>query len=206
MKADELSRKERHRMMDRALITETAARLFSERGFYNVSMSEIAAEAEFSVGTLYNYFKNKDELYETILMDWAGNLMSQNIDILKEDGDVIEILRRYFTIINQFMIKNQAMIRFYLIESRGFGRHSKPTLNENLQHLYEQNHEQLSRLCHRGTEQKIFRKCDPKDMATALIGLFDSFLLDWMSRPDVSPEGIRISQILDFFLDGVKNR
>ncbi len=46
----------------RRLIADTAARLFAERGFEQVTVSEIARAAEVAEQTLYNYFPTKQEL------------------------------------------------------------------------------------------------------------------------------------------------
>ena len=60
------SRKEREREQRRKEIIEVAERLFLSHGFENTKMDQIANEAEFSKGTLYNYFVSKDDLYLTI--------------------------------------------------------------------------------------------------------------------------------------------
>jgi AcrR family transcriptional regulator len=44
------------------LIADTAARLFAERGYENVSVSEVARNAEVAEQTLYNYFPTKEQL------------------------------------------------------------------------------------------------------------------------------------------------
>lgn len=46
----------------RRLIAETAARLFAERGYENVAVSDVAREAEVAEQTVYNYFPTKDKL------------------------------------------------------------------------------------------------------------------------------------------------
>ena len=46
----------------RQLIAETAARLFAERGYEHVTVSEIARAAEVAEQTLYNYFPTKEQL------------------------------------------------------------------------------------------------------------------------------------------------
>ena len=57
------SRRERERLERRAAILDAADRVFLDKGFDQATMDEIAAEAEFSKGTLYLYFKNKDDLF-----------------------------------------------------------------------------------------------------------------------------------------------
>ncbi|HLY77858.1 MAG TPA: TetR/AcrR family transcriptional regulator, partial [Caulobacteraceae bacterium] len=47
----------------RELILDVAQEVFLEEGFANASMSTIAARLGGSKGTLYNYFKSKDELF-----------------------------------------------------------------------------------------------------------------------------------------------
>ena len=47
----------------RSVILSTSLKLFSEDGYDNVSMRRIADEIEYSVGTLYLYFKDRDEIF-----------------------------------------------------------------------------------------------------------------------------------------------
>ena len=54
--------RERKKERTRALIAETARRLFVERGFDAVSVAEIARDAEVSEATVFNYFPTKEEL------------------------------------------------------------------------------------------------------------------------------------------------
>lgn len=54
--------RERKKERTRALIAETARRLFAERGFEAVSVSEVAEAAEVSEATVFNYFPTKEDL------------------------------------------------------------------------------------------------------------------------------------------------
>ena len=49
------------------LILEAAERVFARRGFAGTRMSDVAAEARVSTGTLYNYFDSKDEVFRSLL-------------------------------------------------------------------------------------------------------------------------------------------
>src|SRR5210317_1297580 len=59
-------RKEREKERRRQQIIVAAKRVFSEKGFNKATMEDIAHEAELSPGTLYLYFKNKDEFYASL--------------------------------------------------------------------------------------------------------------------------------------------
>jgi len=54
--------RERKKARTRQHIAETAARLFAEQGYEQVTVSEIAREAEVAEQTLYNYFPTKEQL------------------------------------------------------------------------------------------------------------------------------------------------
>jgi AcrR family transcriptional regulator len=54
--------RERKKALTRQLIADTAARLFAERGYEQVSVSDVAREADVAEQTVYNYFPTKEQL------------------------------------------------------------------------------------------------------------------------------------------------
>lgn len=60
-------RKEREKELRRDEILKTGEKLFIEKGFANTTMEEIARECELAKGTLYLYFKSKEELLSEIM-------------------------------------------------------------------------------------------------------------------------------------------
>lgn len=54
-----------------------AERVFSNKGFGATKMADIAAEAGVGVGTLYNYFANKQEIFEAIFLARANEFQAQ---------------------------------------------------------------------------------------------------------------------------------
>ena len=108
MKEKQLSRKERRFLQDRQLIMDTAARLFPENGYHNVSIHEIAKKAEFAVGTLYKFFNTKDDLYKSIFVDMIRDLISRNMALLDGKGDVITILRDHLTFVTNTLYQHHS--------------------------------------------------------------------------------------------------
>jgi AcrR family transcriptional regulator len=68
-------RRARERERRRQQIMVAAKRVFTDKGFGKATMEDIAAEAELSPGTLYLYFKNKDELYASLSLRILQYLM-----------------------------------------------------------------------------------------------------------------------------------
>jgi AcrR family transcriptional regulator len=52
----------RKKARTRRLIADSAARLFAERGYENVAVTDVAREAEVAEQTVYNYFRTKEQL------------------------------------------------------------------------------------------------------------------------------------------------
>jgi AcrR family transcriptional regulator len=61
-------RKTREKERRRQQIMVAAKRVFVEKGFTKATMEDIAKDAELSAGTLYLYFKNKNELYASLAL------------------------------------------------------------------------------------------------------------------------------------------
>lgn len=68
--------RERKKQQTRRLIAETARRLFAERGFEGVTVAEVAAEAEVSETTVFNYFPTKEDIFYSGLEAFEEELLS----------------------------------------------------------------------------------------------------------------------------------
>jgi AcrR family transcriptional regulator len=74
--ATETGLRERKKQQTRQLLTDTARRLFAERGFENVSVSEIARVADVSEATVFNYFPTKEDLVYSRLEQFENALLA----------------------------------------------------------------------------------------------------------------------------------
>lgn len=89
-----LERKEREKKQRRNAILDAAEKIFFRQGLFNTSMDSIAKEAEFSKGTLYLYFKNKEELYRAVLLRGFILLEQKLKEIIDEEKNAYENLKR----------------------------------------------------------------------------------------------------------------
>ncbi|MDY6855751.1 MAG: TetR/AcrR family transcriptional regulator [Thermodesulfobacteriota bacterium] len=85
-------RKERERRKRKKDILEAAKNVFSNKGYMNATIEEIAQEAELSTGTIYLYFSGKEELYVSLILESYDILISEVNKVLGEDIDKGEIL------------------------------------------------------------------------------------------------------------------
>jgi AcrR family transcriptional regulator len=88
--------RERKKQRTRELIADTARRLFAERGFDAVPVSQIAREAEVSEATVFNYFPTKEDLFYSRLESFEEELLS-NIRDRQPGESVIRAFARFLT-------------------------------------------------------------------------------------------------------------
>lgn len=87
-------RKERERQQRREEIIKAAEKVFFTVGFDKSTMDDIAEEAELSKGTLYLYFKSKDDLHMAVARSAIIMLSSRTSEAAGEGGTSLEKLRR----------------------------------------------------------------------------------------------------------------
>jgi AcrR family transcriptional regulator len=92
-----VERKQREKQARIKSIKKSAGRLFARKGFSNVSMAEIAADAEVSKGALYLYFKSKEELYFSLIEPILEQHHQLIVEVIKNDDETPdETLRKFF--------------------------------------------------------------------------------------------------------------
>ena len=78
--------------MSREQILDTAEQLFSERGYHETGLKDVAERCEFSVGSIYSFFDSKDRLYEEVLLRRGRGQVDQMRRIADDDAPANERL------------------------------------------------------------------------------------------------------------------
>lgn len=201
-----LSRKEREYQARQSEILDAAEELFSQKGFHNVSMQEIAQKAEFAVGSLYKFFKSKEELYTALVFDRAREFHRQAIQIFNQGGSVLEKIRSFLDIKGRLFKPNIKLIRLYLAETSGLSFAPKVEVSGQIEALYDEIMMRLSQVMQEGVKQRIFRNLDPYYLAYAIQGMSDAFLRLWMENPEQDSYEENMKTIESIFYNGVLNQ
>ena len=107
-------RRERERSEMRDLILTTAMKLFLEEGYENVSMRKIADAIEYSPGTIYLYFQDRDEIFYA-LHRIAFKKFYKALSVMDSDGDPWERLVNGGSAYIRFALANPALYELMFI-------------------------------------------------------------------------------------------
>lgn len=162
----------------RELIIDTAAQLFSEFGFHEVNMDLVARKAGIAKGTIYNYFKSKEDLYFAINETRLNRLITELEKKFKEQVSVVDDLKGFTIHLFMFLLKYKD---FFLIFQRT--RLKKQTLkSKNLELLIVRLKEMLSEILKEGVEKNIFKNLDVCFTSDLILGMIYSAVLRNINR------------------------
>lgn len=114
----------------RELIMEAAIRVFAEKGFCNAKVKEVAKEAGVADGTIYLYFKNKDDLLIRLFEDKMDGILSYFRDNLAHIDDPIDKLRAFFKLYFEIIHQDQELAEVFQVELRQSSKFLKDYHNQ----------------------------------------------------------------------------
>ncbi|TWI64820.1 TetR family transcriptional regulator [Desulfobotulus alkaliphilus] len=175
--APSLSRKEREFIQRRESILNTALRLFAEKGFHQVSMSEIAKESEFSVGSLYNFFPNKEALYKAMILEKTGGVCRQLDHVVRCDSDEFTKICRWIEKKIELYRENIGIFRLFLSETMGINAIVRSQISILLKEKQHKLREDLAVLFSAAMEKNLLPPMgEPIVLAIALDGICNALL------------------------------
>ena len=165
-------------------------------------MKDIAKASEFSVGTLYNFFKNKKALYHELVTNKATEFHTALINAIEKPGTVTEKIEYWLNEKIRIFNDDRKFIRIYFTETMGTSSNIRVGLIDKIQLKYDDVINRLTDTFKKGINQKIFRKSDPYLLAIALDGMANAFLFELVKNGDARK--IDAETILNTFYYQVK--
>lgn len=173
------TRRERERARHREEILREAERIFAERGYERASMSEIAAAAEFSVGSLYNFFRDKAALGEEVMVRICRERAEELEALAGRRLSPAAALRELALGFARHLAAHGAFLRMSLALQTSRGHELPPP---RVLAFVERQREALVGLFRRAAGVGAMRPLPPADLATAAAGLCIHFASDWRWR------------------------
>ncbi|MBL7189349.1 MAG: TetR/AcrR family transcriptional regulator [Phycisphaerae bacterium] len=197
-----LSRKERERLRHKEEILAVALKLFSEKGFHNVSMQEIAEESEFAVGTLYKFFEGKESLFAALMGSCAGRISDILMPILEEEVDERKRISNYIKAHEQIIADHVPTIRLYLSENLSSALTVRPDVEPETDAVREIIHQKLSDIFKSGMRKGIFKDAGPWMATLSLSAMLESFVFAVIKSPGQISVEDGLSRVEEIFFKG----
>ena len=99
-------------------ILRAAVKIFSRKGFFNSKVSEIARSAEVADGTIYLYFKNKDDLLISLFEEKMGEVVEDVRRRIAAGGDPLEKLRIFIENHMDLLEREAGLVEVLQVELR----------------------------------------------------------------------------------------
>jgi len=187
--------------LTRKSIEDTAYRLFLEQGYSATSMRQIAEQAGIALGSIYNHFAGKDEIFQELIIDQHPYLKILPIIQNVPGNSMEEFIRNSAYALEEELGDDPAFIKLIFIEAVEFkGKH--------FQKLYDTLFPQALPLLQRfTTSESGVREIPLPHLVRAFVGSIMSFYLTQylMTSPDLPSElrEMRLKEYMDIFLHGI---
>ncbi|MCD6265528.1 MAG: TetR/AcrR family transcriptional regulator [Deltaproteobacteria bacterium] len=184
-------------------IISAATRVFAKNGFYKAKVSEIAKEAGIADGTIYIYFKHKDDiliaLFEEKMKEVLDNMKKQ----IRLESDPLKKIQRFALLHLKLIEDNKDMAEIIQIELRQSSKFMKNYHNEKfVQYL-----DLIGDIIQEGKEKGLIRSdIIPGIGKRAFFGALDEMSRFWVlskrHKYDIETVAKHIS---NYFINGIKS-
>jgi AcrR family transcriptional regulator len=187
----------------KAAIVDAAARVFGARGYHGSTMEDLAREAGYAVGSLYNYFGGKEELYWAVVETIDRTLREAGPVDGDEDAEFRErldaLLRRSFAAVEEF----KGFFATFFLEVATFDVKLGSELGALKDRMIARTVGWFEELVRAGIERGEVRAVDTRDAAFFLMGVVTAAFGRWTlgDLPETFED--HIPRMLDLVYDGL---
>ena len=165
-------------------IKQAALRLFSERGFHNTTITQIAEAAELGKGTIYWYWRSKEDLAYSLVSDMLRDFLALIEEARNAEGPVLERFNDLVSKVAELYYRETDYLRLLWKFRVDRGYIFSEEYRDKVASYYLRMRQALESLIEEGIEKGEFRKVDSKRMAFILIGVTEGLELEWLENED----------------------
>lgn len=184
----------------KAAILRAATTVFARKGFFNAKVSDVAAEAGIADGTVYLYFKSKDDILHSIFDRAMAEFIAEGKRELETISDPIQKLRRIAELHLERLGADRDLAIVFQVELRG----STKFMEEFSAAGFSDYLEIIRETIEEGQRAGVFRS-DVKSIVTAkiLYGALDEMVTNWILSKRSYPLAPMAGEVLKIFLGGI---
>jgi AcrR family transcriptional regulator len=151
-------------------LIEAASRVFSEKGYYHTSISDITDELDIGKSTFYLYFRNKKELFFSCIDNIFENLWKEDFERINAEENIITRL----SLRREAFIRVYPQIRDILQMMRGASVGKEEDIVKKYNGIYAKLVRPVKRDLQEGMERGVLPPGDPELLAYVLTGMAEA--------------------------------
>ena len=187
----------------REAILRAGVRVFAAKGFFNSKVADIAREAGIADGTVYLYFKSKDEILHSIFDRAMADFIEEGRRELETLSDPVEKLKRIANLHLERLSSDRELAIVFQVELRG----STKFMREFSAAGFAEYLDIIKTTIERGQKDGILRSdMKPIVCAKILYGTLDEMVTNWILSPNRYPLPPMADEVLKIFLGGMMAR
>lgn len=184
----------------RELILKAATRVFARNGYFNSKVADIARAADVADGTVYLYFKSKEEILRSIFDQNMADAIESGRELIEHIRDPREKLRRIARLHLERLGADRNLAVVFQVELRG----STKFMQEFSAAGFAEYLELLCKIFQEGQKAGVFRKeLNAKVVSKILFGALDEMATNWIISKRKYQLDPMADVVMDIFLNGV---
>jgi AcrR family transcriptional regulator len=188
-------------------IQEAAMRVIARKGMAAATMQEIAEEAGVAKGTIYLYFRDREELVERTFEQAMTRLMSEIDQALDRSERFEDKLRAVMNAKLAFFSRNREFFRLYMSLRMPEGTPERQRRQKrNCQPQYQARREKLAGAIREAMARGEIRETDPARLATFIVEGSTAIVLERLNEDHSPAEESDVEFLVGFILDGIRKR
>lgn len=204
MNQQKLSRKDKERLFRRTAIVDAAVGIFAKKGYRDTTLNEIAITAEFGKGTIYNYFKSKEDIYSAIIDDVSKNLYKISQGANKGSSNAKDFFNLHSKLLIEYCVNNGNAFIIYVREIAQFTTDIFITDRRKINERHEKVRSIFIKKIKEGINKKEFNKYDPEKLTTLYEHLVFPYILFLINcHQNNFDQDEEIDFILSIFYNGI---
>lgn len=164
-------------------ILDAAIESFAEFGYFNCQISKIAKLAGVADGTIYLYFKNKEDILVSLFKDRMGQFIEEIHQAILECQTTEERVLRLIRTHLKYMQENRSLAMVTQIELR----QSNPEIREAISGPLRKYFHIIEQVLAEGVEKQEIVLSDIKVGRQMFFGTLDAVISDWVTSKKPRP-------------------
>ena len=187
-------------------IIEAAMKVFAQKGFANTKMADVAEAAHIGKGTIYEYFKSKEQIFEFVFNHFMESMETSVARAIFKITDPVEKIKVIFLSWADMIAAHtsdivEIMLDFWAEAVRK--KDDKQLGIVKLEQIYEDFRMIIKSILDEGIRLAKFKPINTFYTASVMLGAMDGLMIQWIMNKNIFDVRKATEHSVNVFLTGI---